>query len=120
MRRHLYAIAAATVAALMAAAPADAQIDPALQDSLDAKRGRVMEFLETDSTVQAVPAAHRQFLLIEDREGTLRIVAHAVSKVDLHQLGRATAGRMISGFVQPGVVAPSKIEYYVFRWNGAG
>ena len=110
------------MAALLAVAPVDAQIDPppALLDSLHARRGPVMEFLEADSTVQAVSAAHQQFVLIEDREGTLRIVAHVVSKVDLHRLGRATGGFTISGFFPSGIVAPSRIQYYVFRWNGAG
>ncbi len=123
MRRNLFTIAATIVVALLCVAPAAAQTDSLLflarRASADSAIARVLSFLEADSTVQVVPATRRQFLLIEDREGTLRIVAHAVSKVDLHQLGRATGGHM-SGFVQPGVVAPSKIEYYVFRWNGAG
>jgi len=120
MRRHLLTIAAATVVALVCAAPVAAQTDSLLllaRASLDSASARVKSFLEADSTVQTVPATRRQFLLIEDREGALRIVARVVSKVDLHQLGRATGGHVTSGFVQPGIVAPSKIEYYVFRWN---
>ncbi len=123
MRRHLLTIAATSVVALLCAAPVAAQTDSLLllaRASMDSANARVLSFLEADSTVQAVPATRRQFLLIEDREGTLRIVAHAVSKVDLHQLGRAVGVHMISGFRQPGIVAPSKVEYYVFRWDESG
>ena len=100
MRRNLFTIAATIVVALLCVAPAAAQTDPRLtparldsaRASLDSARARVWRFLEADSAVQTVSATRRQFLLIEDREGILRIVAHVVSKVDLHQLGRATGG----------------------------
>ena len=124
MRRNLFTIAATIVVALLCVAPAAAQTDSLLflarRASAYSASARVLSFLEADSTVQAVPATRRQFLLIEDQESELRIVARVVSKVDLHQLGRATGGHVISGFVQPGIVAPSKIEYYVFRWNKNG
>ena len=123
MRRHLLTIAATSVVALLCAAPVAAQTDSLLllaRASMDSASARVLSFLEADSTVQAVPAAHRQFLLIEDREGALRIVARVASKVDLHLLGRATGAHVFAGFVQPGIVAPSKVEYYVFRWKERG
>ncbi len=125
MRRNLFTIAATIVVGLLCVAPAAAQNDSLLflarRASLDSASARVLSFLEADSTVQAAPATRWQFLLIEDQESELRIVARVVSKVDLHQLGRATGGgHVISGFVQPGIVAPSTIEYYVFRWNKNG
>jgi hypothetical protein len=122
MRRHLPIIVATGVAALLCAPPIAAQGNPLLaQDSRDSVRARVVRFLNTDSTVQAVSAAQREFLLIEDREGTgLRIVARVASKVDLYRLGRTTPDHVISGFFQPGIVAPGRIEYYVFRWVADG
>ena len=123
MRRNLFTIAATIVVALLCVAPAAAQTDSlflARRASVDSAFARVFSFLEADSTVQVVPTTRRQFLLIEDQEGELRIVARAVSKVDLHQLGRAVGVHMISGFRQPGIVAPSKVEFYVFRWDESG
>lgn len=89
MRRQLLTIAATTMVGLLCAAPVAAQTDPLpVPASLDSARARVWRFLEADSTVRTVSATRRQFLLIEDHDGILRIVAHVVSKVDLHQLGR--------------------------------
>jgi hypothetical protein len=101
---------------------------PALGQDLARVRGHapdsalreVVTFLETDSAVQAAPRGAGQFLLIEEQEGRLRVVARVASKVDLHVLGRRAGDLAISGLFPRGVVASSRVEYYVFRPAAGG